>query len=335
MYEAAGLTSNGVQPLAKPLRCPACGAAAGDVGERLPVDAQHAAYFPDDPALCQALSRELASVTDAYALVKCAACGLTFAAPMASPGGRWYDLAYGGLDVKGEYRWEYDVVLGAATKDDRVFELGCGGGVFLRACRKRGIEARGTDFSQRAVDACRTAGLNATVADEAAALRVDGPPATVVGAFHVLEHLPQPEDVFRQAAAVSGPSATLWVSVPSDRRFARVHGQREPLDEPPHHLTQWTEAAFTAIAERCGWRLESVQREPFSWRAALWSSTSRWRVYKGLANQGWLRRPVVERSLRALLYPAAFLRILTDSRRASTSGFSMLARFRRVPPRTA
>jgi SAM-dependent methyltransferase len=296
----------------------------------LPVAGQHAAYFPDHAALCEQLSRELLPLRS-YDLVACTTCGVTFASPMSSPGGRWYDLAYSGLHADGEERWEYGVVLRSATKDDTVYEFGCGTGKFLRRCAGRGVAAHGVDFSQRAVDACRAAGLDASVVATPMSLQpASSRPASVVAAFHVIEHLESPDELLRHARANSRPGASLWLSVPSERRTSRLYGHREPLDEPPHHLTRWTSQGFAALGTRNGWRLDAVEFEPFSWRAGLWSVVSRWSIYDAFARRGWLRHRAVERSLRAALYPAAAVYLTLDRRRQQMSGFSMLARYTRL-----
>jgi hypothetical protein len=90
--------------------------------------------------------------------------------------------------------------------------------------------------------------------------------------------------------------------------------------------------AFDAIGKRHGWRLESLTPEPFSWRNALWTVASQFRVYRALKSRGWLKHYAVELPLRATLYPVAALMLAVHPGRKHLSGLSMLARYTRLEP---
>jgi SAM-dependent methyltransferase len=251
---------------------------------------------------------------------------------MMAPSGSWYALAYEALRVKPEPRWEFDVVLGR-LKETTVYEIGCGPGMFLRMCRDRGIPAFGMDFSDYCIEVCLSQGLVATKGDLqthriSLATQVAAP--EVVVSFHVLEHLDQPDDFFRHSYEVSGAHATLWVSVPSCARVARVLDLEEPLDDPPHHMTKWTEAALRECGHRNGWVLDELLFEQFSWRSALYAVASHYHVYDWMQRRGWLRLSLWERLVRALLYPAALVQLLARRDRASMTGLAMLASFRKA-----
>ncbi|HEX3704865.1 MAG TPA: methyltransferase domain-containing protein [Vicinamibacterales bacterium] len=261
----------------------------------------------------------------------CTSCGLVFAAPMVAPTSSWYQLAYRAWHVEPEERWEYPVVLRELTTRDFVYEIGCGQGAFLAHCKSEGVAAFGIDFSSHAVETCQRRGLSAATSAVGMRASVDiGRQASTIAAYHVLEHLDRPDDLFMAAAEVAAEGATLWVSVPNVSRVGRVLDVIEPLDEPPHHLTKWTHPALEAIGRRNGWILESVLDEPFSWRAALYVVVSQWRSYQRLCgSRGPLTRSRWERIVRISLYPFAFLWLSRRRVRAGMRGFSMMARYRR------
>lgn len=310
--------------MAAAIQCPACAGTAGESAGTVNLALQHQEIFPFTPSVWQPLGR--ASDVSEYQLYACNGCGLVFASPMIAASATWYEIAYRALHVKPEERWEYEVVVPTLANDDRVYEIGCGTGAFLAHCRERNVTAIGIDFSPDAVAACRAQGFDAAVGAVSANSSSHGRAASVVASFHVLEHLQCPDDLFRHASRVAAPNATLWVSVPSNRRVARSLGLPDPLDNPPHHLTKWTEAALTAIGAKHGWHLVNVALEPFSWRSALWYVASNFAAYQAARTNGWLRRRMIELPFRASLYPAAFVRLLTtDVDRMS--GFSMLAQY--------
>lgn len=292
------------------------------------VEEQHAKYFPVQPDVRRRLMKEIEC--ESYRLLRCTACGLTFASPMRSPGSAWYEITYRALDVRPEKRWEYQAVLSHLTAADSVYEIGCGTGAFLRSCADRRVAASGIDFWPDAVQACRDAGLDAMLAHVSLTRDARAPSlASVVVAFQVLEHLDQPDELFRHATDVSQSGARLWISVPSNVRVARVLQLRDPMDDPPHHMTKWTRAALAAIGRRNGWRLENLSFEPFSMRNGLWSVASHFAVYEGLRARGWLQSSLLEKPIRAVLYPGAWLTLVRHRDRGRMTGTSMLARYTR------
>jgi SAM-dependent methyltransferase len=311
-------------------RCPACGASGLVTTDRFDVATQHRLYIPFDENVQDVLTYEARAVPD-YELMACTECGLSFARPMLGPKDAWYRVAYRALNVQETKRWEYGVVLERLTLHDTVYEMGCGAGTFLDQCRARHIAAFGTDFSSDAIAACTARGLQAAILDlDGDTSRGEPARVTTIAAFHVLEHLEAPHELFQHAGAMAAAGARLWLSVPSDSRTSRVLAYREPLDEPPHHLTRWTCAAFEAIGRRTGWRLVRVVREPFSWRSALWVVASNTTSYRWMQVRGWLRRPLVERLVRAVLYLSAGTRLLCHTGRRRMSGFSMIAEYERA-----
>lgn len=139
-------------------------------------------------------------------------------------------------------------------------------------CQKHGLPAFGIDFSEDGVAECLAKGLAARQVDlNEIASASDADRFQQMAAFHFVEHLDQPVTLFEQAASRALPSASLWVSVPSDLRPSRYFGDRDFLDQPPHHMTRWASEAFREIGIRHGWRLVQVFYEPMPMRTALWS----------------------------------------------------------------
>jgi 2-polyprenyl-3-methyl-5-hydroxy-6-metoxy-1,4-benzoquinol methylase len=307
-------------------QCPACGQAAVEPIERINVADQHALLAPAEAGLQQRLTAVAAEAALEYAMFRCRHCGLEFSSPLRAPSADWYRLAYEALDLYPADRWEFDRVLRHVHRGEELLELGCGAGALLEQCRQRGLAAAGVDFSAAAVRLCRERGLRAHQMDLVAEPE-DEPcrrVAHIVG-FHVLEHLDRPGALFQFARHHALPAAHLWLSVPSERRPTRALGQRDFLDQPPHHLTRWNPAACAALGARHGWRLVQVLYEPITLRVALWwisvcsPAYLRWKTARRFRNR-W-----IERGFRALFCPFAVLQRLTTLRHLS--GHSMLAHF--------
>jgi SAM-dependent methyltransferase len=290
------------------------------------VAVQHRSYTPDDQKMQQDLTAAASESALAYQMLECSHCGLQFSDPMREPSAAWYRFAYRALKLYPEARWEFEEVLRHIPKGDRVFEFGCGSGSFLLRCREQGFPAVGFDFSDDAVQECLKQGLTARRLDlneiDAGA---DEGRFSQMAAFHFLEHLDRPIALFEQAAARALPSSHLWISVPGDRRPTRLFGDRDFLDQPPHHMTRWSPDAFREIGRRQGWRLAEVFYEPIPLRTAVWSICFYSPTYKRWKDAGRFQNPSVERAFRIFALPVALLRRVTTDRRLT--GFSMLAHF--------
>jgi 2-polyprenyl-3-methyl-5-hydroxy-6-metoxy-1,4-benzoquinol methylase len=308
--------------------CPACGWTAFAQLEVIDLEEQHAYYAPADAISQRNLTQAAQQTASNYSMRRCSRCGLEHADPMLAPNEAWYALAYSALDLYPEERWEFAHVLRHSSSDTLVFDIGCGDGAFLKLCTSAGMRCMGADFVLASVRRCRDQGLDAQLLDIGATHVGDSEgAATVVTAFQVLEHLQEPRRLFDIARSVSAEGATLWVAVPGINRPARVLGERDYLDQPPHHLTRWTQESLAALGRRGGWVLMSVEFEPLDLSAALWWITTRTRLYRFCVTSRAGNLRLAERIVRYLMYPYALM--LRATRYRSMAGFSMLGRFRK------
>jgi hypothetical protein len=251
--------------------CPACLAPEAVDLETIGVAEQHRLYAPKDSSLERKLTEQASRSSVEYTMRRCSDCALEYCDPLIAPNSAWYDLAYRALELYPAERWEFDYVLNQLRPADSLFEMGCGDGSFLKRCREKGLIACGADFSAAAVKKCGEAGLDVSLLEiggTAAPKRSEA--ATQITAFHVLEHLDHPETLFQTAALLAGETAALWVAVPSDLRASRLLEERDFLDQPPHHMTRWTDEALEAVGARCGWTLQTIIREPIPTGTAVW-----------------------------------------------------------------
>ena len=308
--------------------CPACGVVRGTALETVDLDEQHVFYAPRNPPQQQALAAAAKQSAPGYAMRRCGGCDLEWADPMRAPGDNWYALAYEALDLYPGTRWEFKHVLDTCSRGDTVFDFGCGGGAFLQQCAQAGLSGKGVDFAAEPVRQCVQEGLDVQqVRPDCDPREFAGSNASVMTAFQVLEHLGDPARLFDFATVVSAREGTLWVAVPSNRRPSRLFNERDYLDQPPHHLTRWSDKSLAAIGRRCGWTLEALVFEPLPLPTALWWISTENGVYKRLLNGKARSASTTERLVRWMNYPAALA--LRGTRYRAMTGFSMLGRFRR------
>ena len=215
-----------------PKRCPACDGNQHHRLEKIDLEQQHQKYAPHAPEICQRLTEKARETASSYQMFGCASCGLEFAWPMRSPNSDWYGIAYQTLKLYPDSRWEFHACLKEFRDSDEVFEFGCGSGAFLELCARQTIPATGSDFLVAAVDECLRKGFRALPLEISKPLpeKVRNTASQIV-AFHVLEHLEQPQLLFEQAALVAKADAKLWIAVPSCRRATRQKCLVDFLDQ--------------------------------------------------------------------------------------------------------
>ena len=85
-----------------------------------------------------------------------------------------------------------ETVAGVDDRGPRWIDLGCGQGEFCTLLREWGWDVEGIDASPEAVEACRTRGIDATLADVLAYMETrPDDPVGGVSAIQLIEHLPR------------------------------------------------------------------------------------------------------------------------------------------------
>ncbi|MFM8878489.1 MAG: class I SAM-dependent methyltransferase, partial [Verrucomicrobiota bacterium] len=148
---------------------------------------------------------------------RCAACGFEFFDPVLPGNGAFYtDLQtqvaryYPGDSPS--FLHAIDLAVRSGARD--CMDLGCGDGGFLDLARSKGIETHGLDLNPKAVAAAQAKGhdVHASTA-EAFAQSHSGRQFSLVTAFEVMEHVPDPVAFFRDAARLVAPGGHLVISV--------------------------------------------------------------------------------------------------------------------------
>ncbi|BAY60608.1 hypothetical protein NIES22_06670 [Calothrix brevissima NIES-22] len=309
-------------------RCPACYAETAIKLEDINLQSQHALYAREDTAAQMELTQAAKLSADSYTMHKCINCGLEYANPLVAPNTYWYSLAYKLLSLYPEARWEFDYVITRLNPAAFVGELGCGVGFFLKKCIANNINCQGFDFSKEVIEQCLTENLPVNLLD------LSNPNTEqIIGRekfntmvlFHVLEHLDNPNKVFNLAWKCTTDNSDLWISVPSDRRLTRSFNEKDFMDQPPHHLTRWSENSLKIIGHNSGWNLQELIYEPMTFKNILWSYSTRFFYYKKLLSKIKYANIWAERFFRYSIYPLSMILWLTS--KSKITGFSMLARY--------
>lgn len=247
--------------------------------------------YPRSRVRYQLKDRFFGTVDESFPLFECSGCGLLFQEANAVegrlaefyPAGYWWSesgpLAW--LEAKyREFVLKKDQVgfvssLLAEPKNQRLLDIGCGSGAFVKVARQVGIDAFGLDSSQGAVSAGLEAGIEQLICGSEQDLRDAGERYDVVTMFHTLEHVVEPFQYLKKVRDLLKKPGSLIVQVPNRESCqARIFGPRWYGLDCPRHVCNYNRHALLYLLGRCGFRIRKTRH--FSLRdnaAAIASST--------------------------------------------------------------
>jgi len=155
------------------------------------------------------------------------------------------------------WRWEYGPALALVTPTDRVLEIGCGQGYFLRGTEGRAADAVGLETNRGAIaNKVTTRDIYPTTIEDADIGQFD-----LVCSFQVLEHVVDPASFIRSAIERLRAGGRFAVSTPNPQY--RAHRLRQDaFDLPPHHMNQISADSHRRIAEQLGLKVEKILKSP-------------------------------------------------------------------------
>lgn len=159
-------------------------------------------------------------------------------------------------------KWEYRVALQDLQENNKILEIGCGHGHFVRQAENKGFQIEGIDSNEKAVFDSRKNGLNVYQSSIPDILIKGKSQYDCLCAFQILEHLPNPLKFLADCIDLLKSNGLLLLSVPNANSFLKY--QYNLLDMPPHHMSQWSAKAFRALERLLPLKLEATRYEPLA-----------------------------------------------------------------------
>jgi SAM-dependent methyltransferase len=232
--------------------------------------------------LFTASDRLYRTTTEQFQVVECKQCRLMQLAPRPAPAeiakyypkNYWFtpesgaasrlEEAYRRLVLRDHVRFVQGALAASGAKGP-LLDVGCGGGLFLRLLRERGVAGIGLDFS---LDAARAAWKSNGA--PAALAELTQPPlrpgsCAAVTMFHVLEHLHSPRSYILAARELLRDDGRLILQVPNAGcwQFLLLGAAWNGVDVP-RHLYDFRPADLDLLLDSCGF--EVMRRKFFSLR---------------------------------------------------------------------
>lgn len=194
-----------------------------------------------------------------------------------------------------------------AAGADKLLDIGCGSGEFLKRAEFLGWSAEGVDVDAEAVSVARASGLKATVGSIETFAGVRDA-YDVVTCNHVIEHTHQPIELLKAIHRILKPGGLLWIETPNiDSIGHALFGRSWRGLEVPRHIAIFSRDALVRAVEELGfvivaetaWNLQHI-RYMFAASAAIargadphncrTSAIPNPRLLLGLAVEALLRR---------------------------------------------
>jgi SAM-dependent methyltransferase len=237
-----------------------------------------------------------------FAQARCADCGLLVAQPQASDAEMesYYGRAFfeeqwpdperlSALNAEAYQRHEWPLMQQLwkewpPSPGARVVEVGCGYGVLLRLLRDAGYRASGCEMSGKAVDFCRTQGLE-VIPGRAPGLPFSHESFDVAIAMHVIEHVPDPRGFVKEMRELVRPGGLVvlvtedaWISQYAwDRLRSRLRGRIPPFRSSTDHTFVFQAGHLKTLLREAG--CDAMRTRAFSRVPS--AESLHWKLYKG------------------------------------------------------
>ncbi len=139
----------------------------------------------------------------------------------------------------------------AGLRPGRLLDVGCGDGGFLHRMRNLGWAVEGLDFDRQAIEnAKKKYGLELHHGD-LRSVRFSDDSFDAITMNHVVEHVPDPLEVFAECRALLKPGGKLVIATPNNRSLGHKVFQLYWRGlEPPRHLHIFSAATLRECATR-------------------------------------------------------------------------------------
>jgi SAM-dependent methyltransferase len=198
-------------------------------------------------------SRAWGRIDETYLVCRyeCQNCGFSFFDPALAGGEEFYaELEHPQYFSPTREEFGRTLKFAAGKGLTRVLDVGCGAGAFLDQARSSGHETYGLEMNRIAAQKARSKGhrvfdrLLHQVESE-----VVGPGFDLITLFQVLEHVPDPVSVLREAAKLLRGGGCISVAVPLSAGMGQLM-RWDPHQWPPHHVSWWRLRDFRELAVR-------------------------------------------------------------------------------------
>lgn len=191
-----------------------------------------------------------------------------------------------------DWKWEHSIAESIIKKNDKVLEIGCASGSFLKKIKVGGAIVEGLEMNSAALKRGLSDGL--TIHSQFIEDFSKGKDSAydIVCSFEVMEHVTNIKSFINSSLSILRPGGKMIVSIPNNECLM-FEGENIILNMPPHHMGMWDINSLIKLQNYFEMKIESIHQEPLQ------------KYHIGFANK--VTEKSVETKLRQKLGPFTFL----------------------------
>jgi ubiquinone/menaquinone biosynthesis C-methylase UbiE len=161
--------------------------------------------------------------------------------------------------------WEWErrraILLRDAWRGERVLDLGCGAGRFMRALRAEGAHPVGVDIAEGALERARRnmPGAELHLLGPDGAIPLEDSSIDTVWCSEVLEHVPDTAALLSEIRRVLVTGGTLVITTPAPRRLLALLRWEQEFDPLGQHVRFYSRRSLARTLEAFAFEAVEVQ----------------------------------------------------------------------------
>ncbi len=141
------------------------------------------------------------------------------------------------------------------TANEKLLDLGCGSGYFLKFAQQQGWEVQGVEMSNYAAEIARKQGISVSTKSVTEANFISGE-FEVITMFNVLEHMTHLNEVMANNYRWLKPGGLLVVEVPNVNSMQKkIFGGNWVHWDVPRHIFHFSPETIQKLAEKSGFKV--------------------------------------------------------------------------------
>lgn len=210
--------------------------------------------------ICQSPKlKKLSTYYEKHGLVKCKNCGFVFMERI--PSVQTLNEHYGKYSYATEGYLSpqtvksYNKLLDEFEKyrnTNKLLDVGCGRGWFLQEAKKRGWKVYGSEYSETAVELCKSKGIE-MISGQLQADSFESNSFDVITSFEVIEHINNPLEDLEKIYAYLRSGGLFYCTTPNFNSLLRYYLKEEyNIIEYPEHLSYYTKKTLNNALKKSG-----------------------------------------------------------------------------------
>lgn len=145
------------------------------------------------------------------------------------------------------------------VKDGYLLDVGCGNGRYLDGMSALGWRVKGVEFNEYAINVCRLSKLDVHHGDLFSA-KFESDSFDVINVSHVIEHVPNPKQLFAELARILKKNGTLIIKTPNSEALGRALFNTNWFpNDVPRHIYFFSEKNLREVGNACGLKVQEIK----------------------------------------------------------------------------